>query len=82
MKQVDLEPSEYRVKRGTIRQLISSKPYMRLATASGIWFVSIAYANMAWLHWFDFWAAAAIAVAPIFLTLILWFRSGGEDQSA
>lgn len=82
MKQIDLEPSEYRVKRGSIRHFISSKPYMRLATASGVWFVSVAYVNMTWLHWLDFWGALAVAVAPIILTLILWFRSGGEDQSA
>lgn len=80
MKQVDLEPSEYRVKRGTIRRFLSSRPFFFWATLCGVWAGGVLYTGRNWVDLGPTWHVLTIAATPSVLMLLVWVLTGGADR--
>lgn len=77
---IDLKPSEYRVKRGPIRRFLSSRPYYFWIWPSAIWLVGIWYIHKELASLGHPLLVAGLSAIPAVIMLLWWVLSGGSDR--
>lgn len=80
MPDLDLKPSEYRVKRGTIRRFLSSRPFFFWAVPCGVWAGGVLYTARNWVDLGPTWQVLAIAGLPAIIMLLVWTLTGGSTR--